>query len=360
MWTSIRNVLRAEDTSVNKTTKRKKRFRFGLIKVEIELLQDEICRLQGKLDEAKRTCVKETRTSSSSEWERAAKQQRVETNKALHVKEQLQLPVRERAEHIERLKKLVFKTPQWNALPCITVQDVSVVIPADPAIRHAAMHRLADQLFARQQTMFIQAEALDLNQTVFKGEPIALPHDRLGFRFVNHACLPLPYQLFAHTCWNVMSAPYQVSQPRVKEYESWERVDVHTVYNKLCARRDNIPRHSNTVTKLYEERNRIVIVTSTASEDELIAREPSDMIEDVKSLWEFARHPEDSRLTNLTIVGLANVSNQMEHEQMKHISLTQVLSALQQLYVIKTGRFPSEPMIPIFEPFIERRRDFQD
>ncbi|KAH9117312.1 hypothetical protein LEN26_012736 [Aphanomyces euteiches] len=251
---------------------------------------------------------------------------------ACSVREQLQHAIHQRKEFIERLQKLISKPPRWTVLPCVAQENPSRSIPADPARRRAALHRLADELYSKLQTMFIQAGAFNPNnQTVFKGEPITLPKEKLGFRYFTHVSVPIPFQLFARTCWNVITARYQVGKPRIDEKESWERVDIHTTYNKFSAHREGITCHSNIVNKLYEEQSRMVIAWISTTEDELLAREPTDIVDDSKSIWEFKVHPEDPRMTNITIVGECDASIYMEHEKAKHVPPSQIFAALEQL-----------------------------
>ncbi|KAF0736022.1 hypothetical protein Ae201684P_021483 [Aphanomyces euteiches] len=276
----------------------------------------------------------------------------------MQVSERLQFAVRERSKFIERLQKFLVKRQRWAV--SLEMEEVSRAIPANTALRHAAIHRLVDALHSRLQTNFIQAGAFNLNRPVFKGEPIALPLDQLGFRFVNHVSLPLSFQLVARICWNVMSTPRQVGRLRNDENESWECVDVHTVYNKYCAHREGITSHSNVVRKLYEEPSRMVIAIVSTTDDELLLREPSDILEDTQMLWEFTAHNQDADMTNLTIVGQSNATVHMEHEKMKHVPPTQVLASLEQVYVAKPATFLPEATLPIFQLFIERSKDFQE
>ncbi|KAG9407417.1 hypothetical protein AC1031_002144 [Aphanomyces cochlioides] len=86
-----------------------KRFRIHTKKFEVQQLQAEIRELEAQLREARTAKSKRI----TSKWQRAAMHQCLEKNKSLHKNLHLQVAIQERSEYIERLQKLILKTPRW-------------------------------------------------------------------------------------------------------------------------------------------------------------------------------------------------------------------------------------------------------
>ncbi|CAK5161574.1 unnamed protein product [Aphanomyces euteiches] len=359
MWTSVYNLLHEkpdkevpfDDDDSSKRVPKTKRIRVYTNNAEVQQLEDEIQALEAKLDESKR--ADESRSNVSA-WERAARHQRVLKNKSVEENQQLQIAIRERNHHIERLQKHVLQLPRWTAYPGEMIQEASHCIPADPVRRIAALHRLVDQFYSRLQTTFIQAGAFNLRQAVTKCEQVDLPHNQLGFRFVHHMTIPASSQLLARECWKAMYTPLQPIRHLETETASWERVDERTVYTTYSARLGSITSHSNIVRKFYEEPNRSVIAWTTTTEDALVIRQPTDIMHDSKSFWQFTPHPDDPETTSVTMVAHANLSVHLEHKDMKHFQPAQVMAAMEQLFVVQKNKSQPDDTIPIFEPFIQR------
>ncbi|CAK4085261.1 unnamed protein product [Aphanomyces euteiches] len=357
MWTSIYNLLNKkpddrpkehDDESVE--VPKAKRIRVYTNKAEVQQLEAEISELQAQLIQVKRAV--ESRTDLSM-WEAAAKQQRVEKNKSIQENQLLQHAIRERNEYIERLQKTILKTPRWTALPDITPDDVSRVIPADPALRLAAFHRIADSQYSQLQTKFIQAGAFDLREDMCKGEPITLAHQELGFQAVNHIHIPAPFNVVARAVWSVMRGLH-APIPSKHEQESWEQVDENTVYNKYCVVQNGVTCHSNSIRKIYEEPNRIAIISATILEDETVTRHPSDAIDDMNAWWQCVPKADDPSSCYMTIVGQSNISRLVEFKDLK-ANADEVVATLQGLMskIHKLGEVKAPSYLM---PFIKRRR----
>ncbi|RHZ38109.1 hypothetical protein DYB31_002843 [Aphanomyces astaci] len=184
-----------------------KRIRVYTNKAEVQQLEAEIRDLQAQLMAAKQSAMSSSSNKVSSMWARVAARQRLDKNKCLDENQQLQAAVAERSEHIQRLQKLILKTPRWTSLPEVTDESACLgrQLPADPALRLAAIHRLADRHLQRFHTAFIQAGALDLTHDMCRGDSIALAQDQIGFQSINHINLPAPYRSIADACWRVLS-----------------------------------------------------------------------------------------------------------------------------------------------------------
>ncbi|CAK4281654.1 unnamed protein product, partial [Aphanomyces euteiches] len=325
MWASICNLLhdKPEDLSTEKDTSNKampkdkrkaKRVRVYTNKAEVQQLEAEIRELQDELIQAKRGLES---TTDGSFWETAAKQQRVEKNKALQENKQLQDAVHERNEYIDRLQKTILKTPRWMAIALsgVAPDEGSRCIPADPALRIAAIHRIADNQYRQMQTKFIQARAIGLSDDTCRGEPVSLAHQELGFLAVNHINIPAPFHGVARAVWSVLNGNHG---PILSEnvQESLEPVDACTVYNKYSIHQNGITCHSNSVRKIYEEGNRIALVSATALEDETVDRQPTDAIDDMNTWWQFAPHADDPSSSTMTVLGQSNISRLVHYKDL--------------------------------------------
>ncbi|CAK4669644.1 hypothetical protein LEN26_017498 [Aphanomyces euteiches] len=338
MWMSICNLLdqKSDDPSVEKDdgstgapkVKRKaKRVRVYTNKAEVQQLEVEIRQLQDELIQAKRRF--ESTTTDGSFLEIAAKQQRVEKNKALQENQQL----------------------QDAALPNVTPDESSRFIPADPTQSHAAIERTADCQYGRMQTMFIRAGAFDLRDDTCRGSLVSLACQEIGFLAMNHITIPAPYHVVARAVWCAMYGA-QVPIPAEHEHESREQVNESTVYNKYCIDRDGATYRSNSVRKIYQEANRFAIVFATAFEDGNIDRHLSDVVEDINAWWQIAPHSTDPSSSYLTIVGQSNISRLINYQD---VEIGEVESTLRRILTsIQTSGEEEAPSY--LKPFIERRR----
>ncbi|ETV78520.1 hypothetical protein, variant [Aphanomyces astaci] len=267
-----------------------KRIRVYTNKAEVQQLEAEISDLQAQLMAAKQTAMSSCSNKVPSMWARAAARQRLDKNKCLDENQQLQAAVAERSKHIQRLQKLILKTPRWTSLPEVTDESACLgrQLPADPALRLAAIHRLADRHLQRFHTAFIQAGALDLTHDMCRGDSIALAQDQIGFQSINHINLPAPYRSIADACWRVLSGRLSTEEeihtrPR-GDVQVWEHVDEHTVYERYRSRH-HTGRHSffhgNEIRKYHVTTEHIVIAWVSVVDDALVTLHPSDSIDEV-------------------------------------------------------------------------------
>ncbi|KAG9407418.1 hypothetical protein AC1031_002145 [Aphanomyces cochlioides] len=163
-----------------------------------------------------------------SMWERTALSQCVQKNKALHENLQLHIAVRERSEYIERLQKIILKTPRSTALSAILTYN-DTTLPAAMDDRIAAIHRIADREYQRQETVFVQAGALGLPEGTYKVD--VFPHANQQFIFRSTSCIPLaaPVETVARHFWAAMSEQTPIDLME-GETETWEQVDENTIY----------------------------------------------------------------------------------------------------------------------------------
>ncbi|CAK4085262.1 unnamed protein product [Aphanomyces euteiches] len=347
MWASICSLLHTTPvetpTTLEAGQRKTKRTRIYTNKAEVSQLEAEIQSLQELLAQTKRAALSRDDTSM---WEQVAGQQRVEKNKALEENEQLRLAVKERQEYIDRLEKLLFKTPRWNALPDLDVSQVSLVLPVEPHLRAAAMHRIADQQYKRLQTVLVQAGALDLCYDMCKGESMTLGNQQLGF---------LACHLSSSPAHSGASLKYLVSAENAQD--SWEHVDDKTVYNRYWTYRDSTTCHSNTVHKLYEEVNRSVIVFASVS-DAIVVRQPTDVTDEMNGWWQFQPHPDDPEKSFLTIVTHSNISCLLEHKEVD-AAPNDVKMALKEIFSARKKRVEDMPPPSYLKYFIERKQRFR-
>ncbi|CAK4229096.1 unnamed protein product [Aphanomyces euteiches] len=356
MWTSICNVLNrkpddlmTEDTSV--AIPKAKRVRVYTNKAEVQQLEAEIRDLQAQLILAKHPFESKT---EGSMWRDAAKQQCLEKNRSIQENQQLQDAVRERNEYIDRLQRTILRTPRWTALPDTSPAEESRFIPADPASRIAAIHRLADFEYKRFQHVFIQAGAFGLREDTHKAEPISLANNQLGFRAVNHVTLPAPYKVIAQACWSVVSGTHP-RVPNAAENDIWEHVDDSTVYNRYWTRPNNARTcYSNEVRKKYEEVDRILLVTVSALHDETVRYDPRDAVDDVNTWWQFVPHPDNPDECSMTVVGLSNISVIIQHEDIK-VDPEQVTAEMMRI-ITASRKSPNVDPPSFLKPLLDHRR----
>ncbi|KAF0688797.1 Aste57867_19618 [Aphanomyces stellatus] len=363
MWASVCDLLHTTpspppppSSSDDGLAPKPKRVRVYTNKAEVQQLEAEIKELQAQLVEAKRFAASKVDVCP---WERAAAQQRVEKNKSLEENEQLHAAIRERGDYIERVQKLITKTPRWNTLPDVTTAaastELDAPLPADPARRHAVIHALADQLYKRYQNILIQARAFDLRDDMYRGEPITLPHQEIGFQAVNHVNLPAPFQRMAAACWDVLSGVEAIPTSNfASDIDVWERVDPYTVYERFQTTQHGKTCHSNILRKWYEMDDRVVIVWRTIVDDALVTRKPSDTVDDSCGWWTFAVNPEDPAKSHMTIVVQSNISRLVESHD-EPTDPEDVIAALKKL-VVNHPAPPDENSPSFLMSFIERGR----
>ncbi|KAG9407413.1 hypothetical protein AC1031_002140 [Aphanomyces cochlioides] len=312
MWASIYNVL--QKSQVQHT----KRSRAELDKAEVKHLEHELRRLEHELA-AKQRSVKGKAIKSAWEataiWKAAATQQRLEKERSFELNRQLKLAICERHNYIARLQRTLLRTPRWSVLPDISAAFGGDTrnLPVDPYRRVAAIHRIANYHYKLQQNKFIQAGAYDLREDVFRGDRITLPQGQLGFQEVIRSTLPARFDILAGSIWRVVYGTHR-SVSRDEECETWERADVHTVYNRFQKNQNGIVRASNVVWKMFEDVGRVVIVWTTIVEDADEMEDVRGSVDDVNGWCVFAPHPEDMTKSTLTCVRETNVSRLMQQE----------------------------------------------
>ncbi|ETW05254.1 hypothetical protein H310_04219 [Aphanomyces invadans] len=332
-----------------------KRIRVYTNKAEVQQLEAEINDLQAQLVQAKQIAASAS-AGEVSIWARTAARLRIDKNKTLDENQQLLAAVRERGEHIQRLQKLVFKTPRWTVLPEVTNESVLYGrLPADPVLRAATIHRIADHQYHRFHTTFVQAGVFDLTEDTCRGEPITLPDEQIGFQSINHINLPAPFRSIANACWQVLSGKVTDAIAATDD-QVWEHVDEHTVYHRSRQHNGRIVCHSNEIRKRFDDptTGRILFVWVSVVDDALVAQEPSDAVDEVWGWWSFGPDPGDPTKCRTTIVGHSNISRVLEHQEVKAY-LTDVIAALKRLMVTRASTNLDDP--PSFlVPFLERRR----
>ncbi|KAH9120116.1 hypothetical protein LEN26_004015 [Aphanomyces euteiches] len=363
MWASICNLLhdKPEDLSTEKDTSNKakpkdkrkaKRVRVYTNKAEVQQLEAEIRELQDELIQAKRGLES---TTDGSFWETAAKQQRVEKNKALQENKQLQDAVHERNEYIDRLQKTILKTPRWMAiaLPGVAPDEGSRCIPADPALRIAAIHRIADNQYRQMQTKFIQARAIGLSDDTCRGEPVSLAHQELGFLAVNHINIPAPFHGVARAVWSVLNGNHgPILSENEQEVASLPPEDGVHVLVLDSSKRHNVSFKLGAKDLRRGQSNRTCICY--ALEDATVDRQPTDAIDDMNTWWQFAPHADDPSSSTMTVLGQSNISRLVHYKDLDAepdevvLVLKRILTSLDR---------PAEAPAPSFlKSFIDRRR----
>ncbi|CAK4098848.1 unnamed protein product, partial [Aphanomyces euteiches] len=68
--------------------------------------------------------------------------------------------------------------------------------------------------------------------------------------------------------------------------------------------------------QIYEEGNRIALVSATALEDETVDRQPTDAIDDMNTWWQFAPHADDPSSSTMTVLGQSNISRLVHYKDL--------------------------------------------
>ncbi|KAH9103650.1 hypothetical protein AeMF1_020106 [Aphanomyces euteiches] len=332
-----------------------KRIRLRTAKSEICQLKDEIRELQAQLRDAKRVA---TLNSSMSMWERTALSQCVEKNKALHENLQLHIAVRERSEYIERLQKIILKTPRWTALSAILTSN-DTTLPAAMDDRIAAIHRIADREYQRQETVFVQAGALGLPDGTYKVD--VFPHANQQFIFRSTSCIPLaaPVETIARHFWAAMSEQTPIDLME-GEIETWEQVDENTIYqHSHGVFIEGTMFHSNVIRKCYEdEHGRVVIVVVSVPDDETTEkRSECDAVDDSVGWLVFTPNQNELNTSSLSIVCQCNITRLVQVSDAVKVT-DEAIRILKRLFKPRQGLFDAIPLAQFqaFSQIGERNR----
>ncbi|RHX97630.1 hypothetical protein DYB25_007054 [Aphanomyces astaci] len=223
----------------------------------------ELSRLREQVEDLKSDLARAKASSSAIHmplWEKAARRERVEKNRSIQDNSDLRAAVHERAAFIQQMQRTLCRKPRWMALPNATVDAwQSYKLAAQPSLRTASIHAIADRQFRRQPHAFIQAGILDRTDDLFRAEPVTLPD---------------------HTI---------------------EEVDAHTIYERFCHTQGDITGHSNNIRKLFKDDDgRDVIVWRTVLDDALVPHMSSDAVDDTWGWLVVAPHPQDQAKCRMT------------------------------------------------------------
>ncbi|KAH9067221.1 hypothetical protein Ae201684P_021385 [Aphanomyces euteiches] len=163
-------------------------------------------------------------------------------------------------------------------------------LAAKASLRVAAIHAIADRQYGRMDTAFINASLAGVSHNVFSLKTLRVATDKVIVQLINHATLAAPYHAVGTAVW----------QTSTSFLSTTEVVDSNTIYDQCVETKHGIPCHSNTISKLYPEARRDVIVWRTVHEDELAPH----MIKGVDDQWGWITvaqldNPKHCRLTLL-------------------------------------------------------------
>ncbi|ETV78527.1 hypothetical protein H257_08040 [Aphanomyces astaci] len=266
----------------------------------------ELSRLREQVEDLKSDLARAKASSSAMHmplWEKAARRERVEKNRSIQDNSDLRAAVHERAAFIQHMQRTLCRKPRWMALPNATVDAwQSYKLAAQPSLRTASIHAIADRQFRRQPHAFIQAGILDRTDDLFRAEPVTLP-DHVMLQVINHVNFPAPASAVSAACWRTFRGGKHRSALPLPENstETIEEVDAHTIYERFCHIQGDITGHSNNIRKLFKDDDgRDVIVWRTVLDDALVPHMSRDAVDDTWGWLVVAPHPQDQTKCRMT------------------------------------------------------------
>ncbi|RHY92333.1 hypothetical protein DYB31_005790 [Aphanomyces astaci] len=293
---------------------------------EIHLLRRQINELTSRLHAKETTDVT---TFDMSLWERTAKLECIEKNKAVHENEQLKDAVYQQATFIEQMQRVLRKKPRIGA----NIMDIhsddwqAYKLAAQASLREAAIHAIADRQYRRMQSAFIKAGVFHRDRCLFQIQAIPQPDNSFLVEMVTHLTLDAPFRLVAAQAWQVCDGELAIDLPEGAA-ETFQHIDPYTVYGTLLLPHMGVQCHSNTIRKYYIEQDRHVILSRTVLEDAAVPHMSKGAVEN-RTMWlQVTPLPDDSNQCRFTLLqqlvwpvedfakeehGLDNVVTAMKH-----------------------------------------------
>ncbi|KAF0684270.1 Aste57867_23734 [Aphanomyces stellatus] len=257
-------------------------------KQEMLLLRQQVDELKRHLNESQ---AKAKRVVDMSLWEKAAKLECMEKQKALMENEQLKEAVNQQATFIEHMEKLCRKKPRLTMSDPHSEAWQCYRLAAHESLRMAAIHAIADRQLRRMQNAFIQAGIYGRKEDIYRANVVPQAGNSYMFEMVNHMTLPAPYRLVSEAAWKVFEGENAPTYPD-GTVETVERIDNNTVYSQLSHQfHDGTTCHANIIRKRYVEVDREVVVSRTVLEDALVPHMTKGAVEDKWSWLEVVPAP---------------------------------------------------------------------
>ncbi|KAH9107567.1 hypothetical protein LEN26_014258 [Aphanomyces euteiches] len=249
---------------------------------EMDKLRQEIADLKVQLRQAKRQYV--ASMVPMSVWEGAARQQRIEKERAIQENEKLRSQVHEYATFIDLLEASMHKKPRLSLdadLASPTWQEYKLA--AHAALRVAAIHAIADREYRRLHYNMTSAGLHDYTgQDFLRVHPLIRDDGKVVIEAVYHLTVPAPFHPVGKALWDVVNGTHGPDLP------GEERMDDFTVYRTLRLANTTGEVHSNFVRKYFPEDDRDIVLWRSVLNDELIPQMDQGAVND-ESGWVVVR-----------------------------------------------------------------------
>ncbi|CAK4097901.1 unnamed protein product [Aphanomyces euteiches] len=231
-----------------------------------------------------------------SGWEKAARTQLYQKQKAIQENEQLRKATAVNTFFIEKMQSLLRKKPRLAA-ETSAEEWQEYKLAARASLRAAGIHAIADRQFNRLDTTLINAGLWGLKENLFRVVPKTMRGSKTYMlEVIHHAKLNAPKEVIGNAAWAVFNDPrFQFPIPEGAR-RVIEMVDLNTMYEMYEEQgADGVVCHSNVVRKLYKGEDRQVIVSRTVLEDALAPQMVHGDVED-ESSWIVVEADEEDHL----------------------------------------------------------------
>ncbi|KAH9127619.1 hypothetical protein AeMF1_002109 [Aphanomyces euteiches] len=230
--------------------------------------QAEICHLQTQVEQLKRQLDEKSVADSVEKvsWKHIAWVELQAKRRALDVNDQLKGNIQDNKSFIHEMQTFFHKRPRLTIESDIQSEEwKEYKLAAKASLRVAAIHAIADRQYGRMDTAFINASLAGVSHNVFSLKTLRVATDKVIVQLINHVTLAAPYHAVGTAVWQT----FHVLPLSETSHATTEVVDSNTIYDQCVETKHGIPCHSNTISKLYPEARRDVIVWRTVHEDEL-------------------------------------------------------------------------------------------
>ncbi|EQC27194.1 hypothetical protein SDRG_14996 [Saprolegnia diclina VS20] len=240
-------------------------------KEELKHLQEQVAQLSGHLSVL--TNVKALEAEGGSEWERMARNQKLNSQRALSENSRLKRALEEQLKIAQALDQLLIKRPRLATFPTLDLDDWKLrKLSADMDRRRSSFHALVDDAHEQVDAMLLRAGLMEasedtrhLNVTVnARGDSIVLEAHSLRYRDCNFISNGMK-------CWAVFNHREGIVLPNNATLEVLEQIDENSVYVRITSYLDKMTPFIQTLgaVKRYIENDRIVFVLQTVLDDEV-------------------------------------------------------------------------------------------
>ncbi|OQS01554.1 hypothetical protein ACHHYP_00612 [Achlya hypogyna] len=244
-------------------------------KEELKHLQEQVTQLSSHL--AVLMNVKALEAEGGSEWERMARSQKLNSQRAISENSRLKRALEEQLKLAQALDQLLVKRPRLATFPTLDLDDWKLrKLCSDPERRRRSFHALVDDAHEQVDAMLLRAGLMEatedtrhLNVTVNpRGDSIVLEAHSLRYRDCNFISNGMK-------CWAVWNHREGIVLPNNATLEVLEQLDENSVYCRITSYLDKMTPFIQTLgaVKRYIENDRIVFVLQTVLDDDVHAHQ---------------------------------------------------------------------------------------